>query len=315
MKALIVDDDEDVRGLMRAILEGKGHTVVGEAGDGKAALAAFSELRPDVVFLDIVMPGMSGVEALAEIRALDPEAQVVMVTAVEQDSMNRRLLLSGAAGIIYKPFSQKDFDISFHGLKPITPTDAHKSGALTRLAAGGLSKCMLRTSDATSWTWELRGVDVVSGGQADIARMAAFGLKPVSVQVNVRDGADFASALVFRSEDMSFISGCFTGGELYRVADRREMEEGLLLEIGNIILNSLASPLINALGRGAIPSVPMLIKGGAPAVAASLCAGMPGMRAFRIISAALGMMREGRTARAGVLAALPERLAAEIAGK
>jgi len=312
MKVLIADDSEEVRGLIRAILERQGHEVVGEAWDGASALKAFMELRPEVVLLDIIMPGRSGVDVLEDIRKADPEAKVVMVTAVEQNSINRRLMLIGAAGIIYKPFTPGDFERSFHAFMQKKPETSGAKSAIKRLAAGGLSKCMLKTAEASSWAWELCDVSVAAGKMPDVVKLADLGKDAAAVQINIRNGASLAAAMVFRSEDMGFISKCFVKSSLYRTEGVRDMEEGLLLEIGNIILNALASPLINALKISAIPSVPMLIKGGADAIAAGLGSCLDQKLEFRIISATLAMRREGRMARAGVVCILPEELAAEI---
>jgi two-component system chemotaxis response regulator CheY len=116
MRILIVDDNESTREMVRLILQRTGHEVVGEAGDGESALKAFKDLRPEVVLLDIIMPGKSGLEVLGEIRAVDPAAKVVMLTAVDQDEVNAQLSKSGAAAIIYKPFSYDDFEKAFKRL-------------------------------------------------------------------------------------------------------------------------------------------------------------------------------------------------------
>ncbi|OIO05121.1 MAG: hypothetical protein COX65_05370 [Elusimicrobia bacterium CG_4_10_14_0_2_um_filter_56_8] len=116
MKVLIVDDNSGTRSMIKIILERTGHDVVGEAGDGESALKAFSELRPDVVLLDIIMPGKSGLEVLEAIRKINPSAKVIMVTAVEQDEINSQILSKGAAAIIYKPFSFDDFEKAFRRL-------------------------------------------------------------------------------------------------------------------------------------------------------------------------------------------------------
>lgn len=312
MNVLIVDDNADTRSLIRAILEKNGHTVAGEAEDGPGALKAFAELRPDVVLLDIIMPGKSGVEVLEEIRKLDPEANVIMVTAVEQDKINRRLLLIGADGIIYKPFSTDNFEKSFVSAIRKMKVRGRKNDTITRLAAGGLSKCMLKTTEASSWAWELCEVSVFSGKIPDAVDLAGFGKTASAVQVNVRNGSAFSAAMLFRAEDIGHISGCFVNGPLYRTGGVRELEEGLLIEIGNIILNALVNPLVNALKKTAIPSVPLLVKGGPGAVAAGLSSCLdPGLD-FRIISAAVAMRRDGRLARAGVLGVLPEELAVEL---
>lgn len=315
MRVLIVDDNEDVRGLMRLIVENLGHTVVGEAGDGISGLRAFSELRPDTVLLDIVMPGKSGVEVLEGIKRVDPDARVFIVTAVEQDGVNRRLLLLGAAGIIYKPFGEKDFERAFSTAAPLrrrAEPETPPGEAITRLAAGGLSLCMLRTSDASSWAWELCDVQVFAGKLSDVPRLVDFGPAAASVQVSVRDSFHISSALLFRSEDIGFISGCWVKGPLYDTAAVKDLEEGLLIEIGNIILNAMINPLINAAHRTGIPSVPMMVKGGPGAVAAGLGACEEAAGRLRFIRASLAMRRDGREARAGVLALMPERQAAEL---
>ena len=116
MKVLIVDDNGSTREMVKIILQRTGHEVIGEAGDGDSALKAFSELKPEVVLLDIIMPGKSGLEVLGEMRALDPKAKIVMLTAVDQDEVNAQLLSQGAAAIIYKPFSYDDFEKAFKKL-------------------------------------------------------------------------------------------------------------------------------------------------------------------------------------------------------
>jgi two-component system chemotaxis response regulator CheY len=109
MKVLIVDDNEIMRCTLNALLVELGHEVVGEAEDAVSALKAYTELKPEVVFLDLVMPGRSGVEILADLRKLDPKAKVVIITAVEQDELDRKLSDKGVAAIIRKPFSYEEF--------------------------------------------------------------------------------------------------------------------------------------------------------------------------------------------------------------
>lgn len=109
MKILIVDDNESTREMLKLLLESLGHEVAGEAENGEKGLKAFTELRPEVVMLDIVMPGKSGLEVLDEVLALDPKAKVIMLTAVDQDDINMRVKAKGAQ-IIYKPFSGQDIE-------------------------------------------------------------------------------------------------------------------------------------------------------------------------------------------------------------
>jgi len=117
MKVLIVDDNSGTREVLAIILKKLGHEVVGEAEDGKSALKAFLELRPEVVLLDIIMPGISGIVVLEEMRRIAPAARIIMLTAVDQDEVTRELESKGAAATIFKPFSHEDLKEAFERLK------------------------------------------------------------------------------------------------------------------------------------------------------------------------------------------------------
>lgn len=103
-KILIVDDTLFMRTLLKNILFSGGHTIAGEAADGDDAIEKYKELKPDLVTMDVVMPKMNGIEALKGIKALDPNARVVMCTAVGQEQMVKLAIKSGARGYIVKPF-------------------------------------------------------------------------------------------------------------------------------------------------------------------------------------------------------------------
>jgi two-component system chemotaxis response regulator CheY len=105
---LIVDDSPMMRLMIRESLAADGWIVLGEACDGHEAVKLYRELHPDVVTMDIVMPGMTGIEALAKIRAEDPNANVVMVSALSQTRLISQAIRSGAADFIVKPFSEED---------------------------------------------------------------------------------------------------------------------------------------------------------------------------------------------------------------
>ena len=104
MKVLIVDDNVMTRDLIRDLLTEMGHQVVGEAENGDDAVKAYTAQRPELVLLDLIMPGKNGLAVLAEIKSLDPAAKVVMVTAVEQDILSEQLIGKGAIGVLHKPF-------------------------------------------------------------------------------------------------------------------------------------------------------------------------------------------------------------------
>ena len=103
-RILIVDDSIVSRSNLRRILEEAGHEVAGEAGDGASGLDQYSQLHPDLVTMDITMPGMSGLECLKCIVKQDPEARVVMMTAIGQGPKIMEALESGARHYVTKPF-------------------------------------------------------------------------------------------------------------------------------------------------------------------------------------------------------------------
>ncbi|MBI4363155.1 MAG: response regulator [Euryarchaeota archaeon] len=106
-KILIVDDSMFMRTLVkRAVSEGMGGTPFEfqEAGNGNEAVERYVQFRPDLVFMDISMPLVSGIDAVKEIRNFDPRARVVMVTAVNQEAMVADAVAAGAADFVVKPF-------------------------------------------------------------------------------------------------------------------------------------------------------------------------------------------------------------------
>lgn len=103
-KILIVDDASFMRMMIKEILTDHGFEVVGEAQDGQIAIEKYKELRPDLVTLDITMPEMDGVTALKEIKKIDPEAKVIMCSAMGQQAMVIDAIQAGAKDFIVKPF-------------------------------------------------------------------------------------------------------------------------------------------------------------------------------------------------------------------
>ncbi len=103
-RVLVVDDAAFMRMLIKKILTQAGHQVVGEASNGKEAVEKYKELKPDLVTMDIVMPEMDGITAVKEIMKIDPNAKIIMITAVGQEAKVMEALKSGAKGYIVKPF-------------------------------------------------------------------------------------------------------------------------------------------------------------------------------------------------------------------
>lgn len=103
-KIMVVDDAAFLRAMLRDILVKAGHEVVYEAENGREAIDKYKAYRPDLVTMDITMPVMEGLEAVKEIRKLDPTANIVMCSAMGQKNLVIEAIQSGAKDFIVKPF-------------------------------------------------------------------------------------------------------------------------------------------------------------------------------------------------------------------
>ncbi|MCR5586706.1 MAG: response regulator [Lachnospiraceae bacterium] len=103
-KILMVDDSRTSRKILKDILVDAGHEIVGEAGNGEEGYQMYGEVKPDLVTMDITMPVLDGIEALKKIKAENPDAKVVMVTAAGQKSKLIEAIQNGAVDFISKPF-------------------------------------------------------------------------------------------------------------------------------------------------------------------------------------------------------------------
>ena len=103
-KILLVDDAAFMRKMIKDTLSKNGYTDLYEAVDGADAVEKYSEIKPDLVIMDITMPNMDGLDALKAIRSKDSSANVVMCSAMGQESMVIEAIKSGAKDFIVKPF-------------------------------------------------------------------------------------------------------------------------------------------------------------------------------------------------------------------
>ena len=104
VRTLVVDDATFIRKMLGQILTRSEFEVVGEAENADEAMSRYEELAPDLVIMDIMMPGTSGIEAVIEIRRKHPEALIVMCSALGLESVVKQALDAGAKDYIVKPF-------------------------------------------------------------------------------------------------------------------------------------------------------------------------------------------------------------------
>jgi DNA-binding NarL/FixJ family response regulator len=115
VRVLVVDDDDLMRaGLHSVLASDESMEVVGEAGDGRQAIARTRELRPDVVLMDVRMPDLDGISATREVLAASPHVKVVVLTTFEEDDYIFGALSAGASGFLLKRTSPEDLIAAIH---------------------------------------------------------------------------------------------------------------------------------------------------------------------------------------------------------
>ena len=166
-RLLVVDDVPLFRAGLTAALQAAGYDVVGQAEDGESAVALAEIEQPDIVLLDVLMTGMSGIDALAKISAVAPDAAVVLLTGSESEEDLVAAVKLGARGYIVKdmPFDQLviSIDSVAGGGAALSPVMAGKLFDLTRQLV--LHQDIIRTRKPTLTSREIEVLEMVSDGK------------------------------------------------------------------------------------------------------------------------------------------------------
>jgi len=104
-RILVIDDDVNICKMLERIFLLEGDYKIDMAHDGKKGLQKLKQLKPHIILLDVMMPGMDGIETLKEIKRLDPEVNVIMITALEDEALAKKAISLGAYEYLVKPFS------------------------------------------------------------------------------------------------------------------------------------------------------------------------------------------------------------------
>ena len=142
LRLMIVDDHKVVREGLRMALDIEDDLeVIGEAGDGQEAVEKAQQLRPDVILMDVMMPGMSGVDACQEIRGLLPQIGVVMLTASGDEESVTASLMAGAQGYVLKAAGRDDL---LRAVRAVGRGESILDPTVTRIVTQGFSRLVSR---------------------------------------------------------------------------------------------------------------------------------------------------------------------------
>jgi two-component system, NarL family, response regulator LiaR len=187
VRVIIVDDDPLTRRMLRDVLQDAGVVVIAEAGSGREAVELTRYYRPDVVVMDLVMPGIDGLEATRQIKEYAPDVRVLMLTSSDIDEVGMMTLRAGAAGVLGKGVS---LDALPGALERLRDGEAVVSGRLTMR----LIESMRRTSEKgigmrpinsplTSREWEVLDLLCQESSTDDIAETLVLSVETVRSHV------------------------------------------------------------------------------------------------------------------------------------
>jgi DNA-binding NarL/FixJ family response regulator len=187
IRVLLVDDHDLFRTGLRNLLEEQTVQVVGEAADGAQAIRLVRELAPDVVVMDLNMPGMTGVEATRQVTSLAPLTRVVVLTISDQDEDVMNAILAGACGYLMKDSSIQDLMQGIRaaavGESLISPHIAAK--VLQRMRATGTSEQDAATIRAELSDREIEVLKLIANGKDNAQIAAELHISPKTVKNHI----------------------------------------------------------------------------------------------------------------------------------
>jgi DNA-binding NarL/FixJ family response regulator len=187
VRVLIVDDHDLFRSGLRNLLEEEGVQIVGEASAGQEALKIVRELAPDVVVMDLNMPGMGGVEATRHISTIAPLTRVLMLTISDQDNDVIDAIMAGACGYLLKDSSIQDLIAGIRaaslGESLISPTIAGK--VLERIRAATASPEAAEAIRAELSDREIEVLKLIANGKDNAQIAADLHISPKTVKNHI----------------------------------------------------------------------------------------------------------------------------------
>lgn len=214
LRLLIADDHEIVRAGLRSLLETQaGWQVVAEAADGREAVSKTVELRPDVVLMDIGMPGLNGLEAACQIVQSGSRAKILMLTVHDSDAMIRRVLSVGVRGYVLKTDAARDL---VNAVKDLQDGNTFFTSKVSEVVLDGFknSRTGARESGSPAGRLTLR--------QREVTQLLAEGRSTKEVATVL--AVSVKTAETHRANIMRRL-GCHSAAELVRYALRNQIIE------------------------------------------------------------------------------------------
>lgn len=190
--------------------------------------------------------------------------------------------------------------------------DSPRNVTLESLSALGVAYCLQRLSHASAGTWQVTDAKVSYGTFEDALKQHDFGRPAAAVYVGLKGRSPLTAMMLFDPADLGCVSKCYTGQSFHKGSKLTPADEMMLVELGNMVVNSLLGALLNPLKKGFMPAVPRFIEGDLPALAGQLLQAAGIKTSFRIITVMLEMRSGDCAAKSEVFALIPEEMALEL---
>jgi DNA-binding NarL/FixJ family response regulator len=179
---LVADDHEVVRKGIRTLLDSRPEwEICGEASTGRAAIAKTVRLKPDVVLLDITMPGLSGLEAIPEILRACPQTKVLVLTMHDSGRMASRVLAAGASGLVLKSDAARDLILA---LEALSKNKAFLSPQVTNLLVTEIRQNQAERSPDVLTSRETEVLRGLAEGKSNKEVAARLGISPRTIDAH-----------------------------------------------------------------------------------------------------------------------------------
>lgn len=239
LRILIVDDNDIARTLIREMAVSLGHAVVAEAAGLQAALAEYARHKPDLVTLDLSMPGEDGSKILEALKAADPEAKVIIISGNTQKNMKKKLIAAGAAYALEKPLRLPEFKSALAPFldAPRQPEPGEKE--VLEIISEGIDEAVDKLAIMSRAKWKM----VVNSFAAGVGKSFPY-TEDLAQCYGAYAGSSGAMFLLILSKSGgSDIAKAFAFGYEEALAKLPDAEHKALAEVANIFIGKVAAVL------------------------------------------------------------------------
>ncbi len=273
-KALVVDDSMMMRVLVRDFLEKAGCEVIGEAVDVPSGIKAYQDLKPDLMTLDLVMPGGSGIDVLKSVMTSNPKANVIIISAVSQEQITQELMSIGARTIVNKPVTLQKItealaktDVAAFKSSKIVPPPPPVNGNgnhtgwndFRDMLKPATEKCVEALNVLSQSKWVMTGMDVYERTSYDMQAFPPEVKDIVFVQMSVSTDVPVIGLFGAPHDQFVKMAQKMLEAHFSSLTDKDSAIKLMILEWANIIITNFLNTFADALGYAVMSTPPEVV--------------------------------------------------------